>query len=158
MTNRITSIVVGDDMVARFGIGSSLDLRDACMHIHQTYADTEKSKMQQSKDEESELMSSIRRNQMNHPKLYPPGKIIHIVPKETFCADKKYLDGSSSKIAFDFKCIPSLIHRHKSNVAYVSDQLTFSEIQISGTMFSDHMPQNVLSKIQELFPTTVVML
>lgn len=134
VSNRVTSVVVGDDMVCRFGIGTSMDLRDACVALH------ERPEIFGGED----TLKQLREKYMVHPKLYPAGKIIHITQRNEF-ATASARGGSASGA-------PTPIKENGDEVAYFADQLSFSEMQVSGTMFSAHMPHKVLAKIREFFP------
>lgn len=131
-------------MVARFGIGSSLDLRDACLHVHHVLSGCTDA------EPDISFIETIRNEHMIHPKLYPPGMIIHIVQRNEFLAGYQSNDEQQNG---DGHNNPIFLQQYENEVAYVTDQLTFSEIQISGSMFSSHMPHNVLSTIRNLFPS-----
>lgn len=144
VSDRVTSVVVGDDMVARFGIGTSLDLRDACLHLHKSCNDGVE------KISDTDLINTLRERHMTHPKLYPPGQIIHIVEKNEFMTGS-FVNGGCESTESTPSTTP--LKKCRGMVAYITDQLTFSEIQISGSMFSSHMPHNVLETLQEFFPS-----
>ena len=118
-------------MVCRFGIGTSMNLRDACVALY------EKPELLS----DSNTMKQLRENYMIHPQLYPAGRIIHITQRTEF-------ETASALCSTN----PTPLKEKGDEVAYFSDQLSFSEIQVSGTMFSAHMPHKVLSKIREFFP------
>lgn len=139
VSDRVTSVIVGDDMVCRFGIGTSLDLRDACLHLHHLSNFTENAAS-------IDVVDHLRSTHMVNPKLYPPGKIIHIIKRNAGLTSAE-LEQSSN--------VNNLIGAHGDEIAYVSDQLTFAEMQISATMFSSHMPHSVLAKVRDIFPSKV---
>lgn len=151
-------------------------------------------------------MNELRATSMKHPKLYPPGLILHIVDKSWWESSEigvveggrvgrgggggkakgsVSVSGSGSEAQLEGKgkgdetggdgdgghtvderrthegMDESIIIRNsgvvahtEQSVVYAADQITFSEIQISGSMFSTHLPHNSLAKIREVFPLT----
>ena len=79
---------IGNDVVPRFGLGTSEDLRDA---ILQVCRDTDLSNLQdmsaaseEHRHRMADVMKELRDEVMVHEKLYPPGRIIHINPRMFF--------------------------------------------------------------------------
>jgi hypothetical protein len=134
------------------------------------------------------IMDALRSEDMVHIKLYPPGKLVHIVDAEVWerALRTKAVDASSPHVftasssnmpereakgqsaprhysewigTADDVCVVlndgsavEIICRTEESVAYVADQLTFSELQLSADMFSSHLPTQCLYKLRELFP------
>ena len=76
----------GNDVVPRFGLGTSEDLRDALLRLCR---DENLSYLQELAEGRSEgerqqgmpgVMAMLRDEVMVHEKLYPPGRVIHIRP------------------------------------------------------------------------------
>ena len=102
-------------------------------------------------------------------KLYPAGKIIHIVHRDEW--DEIEIGGFDTQsyttnttntsntqpntsntyntYNYNHHC---LIHHHGDEIAYIADQVTFGEMHISGSMFSTHLPHVCLNKLMEFFP------
>jgi hypothetical protein len=80
---------------------------------------------------------------MTSPKLFPPGRIIHIVSREEWHARTALAHGDRRILGDD-----------QQSVAYLSDQESFSSLQLSGNMFSCHLPTEYLTKLREMFPLT----
>jgi hypothetical protein len=112
-------------------------------------------------------------------KLYPAGTLIHIVDREQWqsslsscviapslpiternplchpfptwssqCRGKEYVCSADGRSVY-------AISDTGTSVAYISDQLTFTELQLSGGMFSDHMPQRYMHMLKQLFPMSI---
>lgn len=79
-------------------------------------------------------------------KLYPPGRIIHIVDREEW---NVLASGSTMRISDDL-----ILSDDQGSVAYLCDQEYFSTLQLSGNMFSSHLPTDYLKKLRNLFPLT----
>ena len=86
----------GNDVVPRFGLGTSEDLRDALLRLCR---DQSLSYLQElaagGADERQQqgmpgVMAMLREEVMVHEKLYPPGRVIHIRPNGKL-APKFYL-------------------------------------------------------------------
>ena len=76
----------GNDVVPRFGLGTSEDLRDALLrlcrdeslrHLQQLSEGGAEGERQQGLPG---VMAMLREEVMVHEKLYPPGRVIHIRP------------------------------------------------------------------------------
>lgn len=80
---------------------------------------------------------------MTAPKLFPPGRIIHIVSREEWNARTALTRGDHRILGDD-----------QQSVAYLSDQESFSSLQLSGNMFSCHLPTEYLTKLRQMFPLT----
>jgi len=91
------------------------------------------------------VMTTLRTDVMNHTKLYPPGRIVHIIDKRGWEECNERATGCHSL---------EVVSEDQNSVAYLADQLTFSELQLSGSMFSSHMPTACLYKLRDLFPLT----
>ena len=78
-----------------------------------------------------------------HEKLYPPGLLIHMVSIENYAEMISHhnLDHEEYTLRND-----------GTQVAYVCDQEAFDEIQVSGDMFSAHLPHSNLRILRNLFP------
>lgn len=166
VSDRVTSVIIGDDVICRLSLGTCSDLRDACLRIyHEIVSKTEgigssgdcegmvEGKKVSTDGEKVDfhlLMNEIRREQMQHPKLYPPGKLIHLVSLKEW---KRQSDEEC--ILSSFTNVQGSGDDLTEEVGYVADQLAFSEIIISSDMFSVHFPQYYLKKIREHFPLSV---
>lgn len=105
-------------------------------------------------EEQRQMTLKSMRYLMNHLqgvmksfKLYPPGRIIHIVDREEW---RSLISNSASRAPHDF-----ILSDDQSHVAYLSDQEYFSTLQLSGNMFSSHLPTEYLNKLRNLFPLTL---
>jgi hypothetical protein len=94
------------------------------------------------------LMERLQTNTMTADKLFPPGRIIHIVDRDVWQAG---LARGDLGPLLDHEQVLSEDHR---SVAYLCDQEHFSSLQLSGKMFSSHLPTEYLTRLRELFPLT----
>ena len=125
------------------------------------------------------IMDCLRCEHMVLDKLYPPGRLVHIVdsdawerdvaasavdvvpPSASLWSDTRTDDrawqtevggcGDTHVELSDGRRV-EIICRSADSVAYAADQLTFAELQLSADMFSSHMPTKCLHKLRELFP------
>ena len=78
----VTTVVLGNDVVPRFGLGTSEDLRDAilrlCRDADLSYLQDMTAGVEQ--ERLATVMQMLRDEEMSHEKLYPPGRVIHIRP------------------------------------------------------------------------------
>lgn len=86
------------------------------------------------------ILNHLQLSVMKSTKLFPPGRLIHIVDKVNW--------NNENKIEYEFE----VIGKDQYSIAYVVDQLYFQEIQLSGNMFSSHLPTEYLLKLRNLFP------
>jgi hypothetical protein len=82
-------------------------------------------------------------SRMTAPKLFPPGRIIHIVSREDWDARATLPRGD-----------PRVLGGDQQSVAYLTEQEAFSSLQLSGNMFSCHLPTEYLNKLRQMFPLT----
>jgi len=113
-------------------------------------------------------------------KLFPPGTLIHIVDRAQWedalvsCVLAPTLPvternplgahnplwSAHASCGREYSCPARgckviAISDSADHVAYLADQRTFAELQLSGSMFSDHMPQRYTHILREMFPMTL---
>ena len=136
----VTSVVLADDMVPRFGVASTLDLRDSLAALHSepgllgrihSLREAQRQRRAQrelgggsASSEENEtadevdvavsrsLLEWLRRTVALRPKLYPPGLVLHTT------------DGATSSWTVG------------------ADPSSFGVLRLSETMGSSHLPQS----------------
>lgn len=91
------------------------------------------------------IYHTIKNTVQVHQKLYPPGLLIHMVDLENFMSMVQHyrLDADED----DY-----VLRNDSAHVAYVCDQPAFEEIQVSGEMFTAHLPHSNLRILRSLFP------
>jgi hypothetical protein len=95
-----------------------------------------------------EVMRDIRRQVMSAAKLYPPGALVHIIDRDEWnriSSDREAGEGEGEGGMI-------VVSQDECLVAYLADQMTFNELQLSGSMFSAHLPTECLNKLRTLFP------
>lgn len=162
-TGVVTSVVVGDDFVSRLSKGSVSDLRDAllflnnqssrirenlktkilkkilkhCTILNCVFNKVFRKDIKHQNHRQSVLFNTVRRKTMTHPKLFPAGRIIHIIERKEWNHEKR-----DSGIA--------VLSKTSDLIAYFADQEYFSEIQCSNSMLVTHWPDDVLKKLSQL--------
>jgi hypothetical protein len=126
------------------------------------------------------VLTTMRRMCMTSQKenalLYPAGTLVHLLGRREWEAalhscvlapSLSITERNPLCLPFRVSCasggehcaLPSgqsvfLISSTEAHVAYVADQRTFAELQLSGAMFSDHLPQHYMRMLRELFPSS----
>jgi hypothetical protein len=101
------------------------------------------------------LMERLQASAMTAEKLFPPGRILHIVDREVWDTGRGRGDlGSLSEVREGEGRERLVLSEDESSVAYLCDQELFSSLQLSGKMFSAHLPTEYLTRLRRLFPLT----
>lgn len=128
VSNFITSIVVGDDLVPRFSLATSNDLRAATLSINDPVAHG----LDHSFHAESVLGMTARRDQTQRL-----GEM-HATLRDAACTAQGRLFPAGR-----------LIHLSPQRPPQLAEPLAFDELLISRDMAAAHMPQRYLKAIQE---------
>jgi len=116
--SRVTSIVLGDDMVSRLSLGSFEDLVGACQELGRSAVLSE---------EKKKLVKRIRtRHRTRKNKLFPSGNVYHIPYLS------RYNKSSQEVITAEI----------------IDPCISLREILITPKMFSAHLPSNYLNSIR----------
>ena len=138
---------IGNDVVPRFGLGTSEDLRDAilrlCRDADLSYLQDMSAASEEHRQRLADMMNVLRDEVMVHEKLYPPGRVIHINP---------------GTFSFPFYINLTLKGRKFQPIGSDGNGLAeklvdngcFSEIIISADMFKVHMPGPYLEACNRL--------
>jgi len=157
--NIITSYVIGDDFCPRLSLGSMLDLRSVVVNLCSETGMTRRifkvilRSLFNSQLEDfqwCESVVSVLRADMQNAKLYPPGKLFHIVHTASdYYIHHLYNDNEMKKN----NKMPRRKHK-KQNVNKLSclpvDPNHFSEIFFSWCMFLDHLPNTYENTFEAL--------
>ena len=132
--SHVTSVVVADDMVPRFGVATTQDLRDSLAAIHRepgllgrihARQEARRKRGEAADAAEDELDVALARSLLGwlrvtvasvRPKLYPPGLVLHTSASDGLGGAGSWLVGA--------------------------DTSSLGELRLSGTMGSSHLPQS----------------
>ena len=129
----ITSIVCGADVVSRFGLSTTQDLREALVALV--------GNGREGRGDDESVVRWLREEVMTAgPKMFPGGKCLWL---KTSSDVDVYLDNRGGDVEDG-------LNSSSEKVVYLADNAVFHTMGIRDGMFSNHMPQVYLREVESL--------